>query len=152
MKKRQVWSGPSSGIWWLCLVLLRSDVSEEHTASIFKVRDFESHWFAARMYLTADGEESRLERHLHCRFRYNGVLKKNYTASSCPRREMSSLLPPWRHQILKTISSLLVTANFPSFLIIFTLMMEATRSSETSSLTNRPRCHIQEDGILRRTT
>jgi hypothetical protein len=44
---------------------------------------------------------------------------------------------------------LLVTANFPSSLILYTLiMMEMIRSSETSVLTRATRHHIQEDGIV----
>jgi hypothetical protein len=42
----------------------------------------------------------------------------------------------------------LVTANVPSSTILFTLMMESIRSSETSDLTAGARRHIPEDGIL----
>jgi hypothetical protein len=42
-----------------------------------------------------------------------------------------------------------VTANVvPSSPILFTLMMEAIRSTETSILTRATRLHIPEDGIL----
>jgi hypothetical protein len=45
--------------------------------------------------------------------------------------------------------SLLVTANVvPSSLILFTLMVEATRPSETSVPIRTTRHHIAEDGIL----
>jgi hypothetical protein len=48
---------------------------------------------------------------------------------------------------------LLVTANFvPSSLILFTLMMEAIRSSETSVLARAARHHIAEDSILHMTS
>jgi hypothetical protein len=36
----------------------------------------------------------------------------------------------------------------PSSLIVFTLMMDATCSSETSIFTRDRRCHIPKDGIL----
>jgi hypothetical protein len=48
----------------------------------------------------------------------------------------------------KPITSLLLTANVPSSLILSTLKMEATRSSEMSVLTRLARQHIPEDGIL----
>jgi hypothetical protein len=44
---------------------------------------------------------------------------------------------------------MLFTANVvPSLLILFTVMMEATRSSETFVLTRAIRHHIPEDDIL----
>jgi hypothetical protein len=47
---------------------------------------------------------------------------------------------------LVRVLHLLATANvFPNSLILFTLILEALRSSKTSVLTTR---HIPEDGIL----
>jgi hypothetical protein len=46
------------------------------------------------------------------------------------------------------VLQLLVTANVLSSLIVFSLMMEAVRSCETSVLTETTRRHIHEDGIL----
>jgi hypothetical protein len=43
---------------------------------------------------------------------------------------------------------LLVTSKFPSSVILFTLMMEAMRSSETLFLTTATRRHIAENSIL----
>jgi hypothetical protein len=49
------------------------------------------------------------------------------------------------------VVQLLVTANVvPSLLILFTLMMDATDSSETMVLIRATRHHIPEDGILHR--
>jgi hypothetical protein len=49
----------------------------------------------------------------------------------------------------RSVLRLLVTANVvPSALTLFTLMMEAIHSSETSVLTRAAQRHISEDGIL----
>jgi hypothetical protein len=50
---------------------------------------------------------------------------------------------------LRSVLRLLVTANVvPRSLILFILMMEAIRSSETLALTRATLCYISEDGIL----
>jgi hypothetical protein len=47
------------------------------------------------------------------------------------------------------VLQLLVTTDFaPSSFILFTMMMKATRSTETSVLTRATLRHIPEDGIL----
>jgi hypothetical protein len=52
--------------------------------------------------------------------------------------------------LLRGVLQMLVTANATlTSLIHFTMMMEATISSETSVLTRDPLHHIPEDGILR---
>jgi hypothetical protein len=44
-----------------------------------------------------------------------------------------------------------VSANLvPNSLILVTLMMEATRSSETTALTRVTRRHVPEDGFLKK--
>jgi hypothetical protein len=59
---------------------------------------------------------------------------------SCENRPFGETLP---------VINLLLTANVvPNPLILFTLMMEAMRSSETSHLTRTTWRHIPEDGIL----
>jgi hypothetical protein len=50
---------------------------------------------------------------------------------------------------LRSVLRLLVTANVvPSSPILVTLIMEATRSSESFVLTISTRRHVSEDGIL----
>jgi hypothetical protein len=49
---------------------------------------------------------------------------------------------------LRSVLQLLLTANIPSSLILFTVMMEAIYSFESSILTRSTRLHIPEDGIL----
>jgi hypothetical protein len=49
----------------------------------------------------------------------------------------------------RSVFQLVVTGNVASsLLILFTMMMDAICSSETSVLTNATRRHIQNDGIL----
>jgi hypothetical protein len=50
--------------------------------------------------------------------------------------------------VVNSIAVLLVTADVPSSLILFTLMMETICYSETSVLTRATQCHIPEHGIL----
>jgi hypothetical protein len=66
--------------------------------------------------------------------------------SSCKKRRFGGTYP-FHHPAEK--KQLLVTANVvPSSLILFTLMMEAICSSETSILTRTTPRHIPEEGIL----
>jgi hypothetical protein len=49
---------------------------------------------------------------------------------------------------LRSVLRLLITANFPSSLILVTLMLEAIYFSETLVLTRATWCNIPEDGFL----
>jgi hypothetical protein len=53
-----------------------------------------------------------------------------------------------RKLFLRSVLLLLVTANVSSSLIIFTMMIEAIRCSETSAHTKATRRHIPGDDIL----
>jgi hypothetical protein len=50
----------------------------------------------------------------------------------------------------RSVLQLLITANVPSSLILFALMLETTGSSETSVLTTATQRHISHDRILHR--
>jgi hypothetical protein len=51
--------------------------------------------------------------------------------------------------VFRNVLQLQVTSNFvPSSTILFTMMIQAIRSSETSVLTTATQRYIQEDGIL----
>jgi hypothetical protein len=66
---------------------------------------------------------------------------------------IASIIRVERISELGTVLQLLVTVNVvPSSLIISTVMMETTRSSETSVLTRVTRRHIPEDGTLQYTS
>jgi hypothetical protein len=56
----------------------------------------------------------------------------------------------WRRVVPVRALQLVVTASVPSSQILFTLLMEAIRSSETLVLARVTRHHITEDGILYR--
>jgi hypothetical protein len=49
---------------------------------------------------------------------------------------------------IRSVHLLLVTADVPSSLILVTLMMETTRSSEMLALTRATQRNIPQDGIL----
>jgi hypothetical protein len=70
---------------------------------------------------------------------------------SCKNRRLGGtylLLHQSERNQRDSVFQLLVTANVPSSLNLFTLMMEAISCSETSVLTRSTRRHIQEDDIL----
>jgi hypothetical protein len=75
-----------------------------------------------------------------------------YFVLNCPLRFRCSVIVQRRTERIPDVRSmlqLLVTANVVySSLILFTLIMEAVRSSETSVLTRATRRLIAEDGIL----
>jgi hypothetical protein len=61
---------------------------------------------------------------------------------------MISVSSNYQLVFLRRLLQLLVTADVPSLLILFTLMMEVTFSPETSVFTRAIRRHIPEDDVL----
>jgi hypothetical protein len=76
------------------------------------------------------------------------LVRINFFGGTCLNHHQSEK-NQWARDNAKSNWQLPVTANFfPSSLILFTLMVEATLFSETSAPTRATRIHISEDGIL----
>jgi hypothetical protein len=71
-------------------------------------------------------------------------------SSSCKEFAVFLIIVKWHYSVLlRSVLQLIVTVNLvPSPLIVFTLTMEAIRSSETSVLTKTTPRHIPEDCSL----
>jgi hypothetical protein len=76
----------------------------------------------------------------------NAVFCDVTTYDFCNNRRFGKTHRP--HHFLFSVLRLLVIANFPSCLILFTLRMETIGSSETPAVTNVTRRHIPEEGNL----
>lgn len=88
---RQQWTTLSSGLWCQRVVVVGTDVSVEHMAYFFRVKDSTSLWFDLRLYLMTNGEESFLQSDLQSRVCYHGVIFDKSLL-----RRMWWLATPWR--------------------------------------------------------
>jgi hypothetical protein len=104
------------------MALVKTDVSEELTASIIRVTRFGE--LGTTLAVTIN----------RCKLRRNTKYSKYNTIQY--------------KVFLRSVRRLLVTANVPSSPILVTLMMEALGSSETLVLTRATWRNIVENGIL----